>query len=196
MIITISGRPGSGKSTVARRLASDLGYPRFYNGQVFRDLAKERGLTLKQLLLLGETDPSVDLLPDRAMTAYAAEHPACVIEGRTGFHFIPASFKIFLDVDPWEAARRIWQHLKEDPTRNEDTDLASEQRVYESVLERIETDRKRYQKYYGVDIFDPKHYDLFLDTTALTPDETFSQVRAGFAEWQRRHPDAEKSTSP
>ena len=49
MIITISGAPGSGKSTVATFLAKALHLQHYSAGQFMRDMAKERGVTLVEL---------------------------------------------------------------------------------------------------------------------------------------------------
>ena len=41
-IITIGGNPGSGKTTLAVKLAAFLGYEELYVGGIFRELAAER----------------------------------------------------------------------------------------------------------------------------------------------------------
>jgi cytidylate kinase len=177
MVITISGRPGSGKSTVARRLAEHLNVPRLYVGDLRRRMARERGMTLEEFNKLGETDPTTDKIPDDEMVAFAHANQDCVIETRTGFHLIPGSLKIFLDVSEEEAAHRILGSLQHDAaTRNEGKGLDTHEAVLASVRERIRNDNGRYQKYYGINIYDPSHYDLFLDTTHLTADQTFDQV--------------------
>ena len=61
MIITISGMPGSGKSTVARRLSEQLAYKRYYMGAVRRKAARKLGMTLEEFNKKGETDASTDL---------------------------------------------------------------------------------------------------------------------------------------
>ena len=86
MVITINGRPGSGKSTVARRLAEHLGVPRFYAGDAFRQMARERGLTAVEFNKVSEVEPEIDQLTDELVVKFANEHSDCVIESRTGFH--------------------------------------------------------------------------------------------------------------
>ena len=46
MIATVSGPPGSGKTTASRLLSEKLGYPLVYVGNIFREMAKERGMSL------------------------------------------------------------------------------------------------------------------------------------------------------
>ena len=49
MIITISGTPGSGKSTVAKMIATKLGFKHYSTGDFMRQMAKERGISLEEL---------------------------------------------------------------------------------------------------------------------------------------------------
>jgi len=57
MIISISGTPGAGKGTLAKNLAAELGWPVFSMGDLRRQAAARRGMTLAEYNKLGETDP-------------------------------------------------------------------------------------------------------------------------------------------
>ena len=48
VVITISGLPGSGKTTVARLVAKELGLEHVYAGDIFRRQAAEAGVTLEE----------------------------------------------------------------------------------------------------------------------------------------------------
>jgi cytidylate kinase len=178
MIITISGKPGSGKSTIGKRLAEHFQMPRYYMGGLRRKMAEERGMTLAAFNRLGEQEAFTDKDVDAFATELGKKEKSFVIEGRTAFHFVPKGVHIFLDVEPEEGARRIFGHLKQDPknTRNEDVGLNSVEDVLRSNKERMESDTRRYAKYYDLDVFDPKHYDIVLDTTHVAPDEVFSRI--------------------
>ena len=177
MIISLSGKPGSGKSTVAKRLAKVLGYQRYYIGGMRRQAAKEQGMTLAEFNKLGEQSDETDKVFDEYVAKLGREQDNFVIESRTAFHFIPHSLKIFLDVTPQEGAQRIWQGLQqEQSSRNEAPNLESYAAVLASVHDRIRSDKTRYQKYYNLDIFDPGHYDLFLDTTPLDKEQEYEAV--------------------
>jgi len=177
MIISISGRPGSGKSTVAKKLAEKLGYKRYYMGGLRRKEARKRGMTLAEYNRLGERDFSTDKEVDELVKRLGETEDNFIIEGRTAFHFIPHSFKIFLDVDEMEGARRIFNQLKkEGERRNERKDLDSFEDVLEANRERMRSDDFRYRKYYNLDIFKADNYDLYVDTTRMTQEEEFDYI--------------------
>lgn len=176
MIISLSGAHGSGKSTIAQMLATRLGWPRYYIGGLRREAAKQRGLTLAEYNVLGETDPSTDQEVDRYQEELGKKEDNFVIEGRTSWYFIPQSLKIYLDVSKEEGYRRIFGHLQQKNDRNEDKNLQSPEDVKRSLEARLASDRLRYQKYYGIDVNDLGHYDFYLDTTGLTPDQVFAEV--------------------
>lgn len=176
MIITLSGAPGSGKSTIAKMLANELSWPRYYIGGLRREAAKKRGMTLAEYNKLGEKDPSTDKEVDEYQRKLGQEDDNFVIEGRTSWYFIPHSLKIYLDVSLDEGARRIYLSLQEKDDRNEAENLQSATDVKESMIKRTASDNLRYQQYYGIDVNDRSHYDFYLDTSALSPDEAFEKV--------------------
>lgn len=176
MIISIAGAEGAGKSTIAKMLSAELGWPRYYIGGIRREKARERGLTLAEYNKLGESDPSTDLEVDEYQKKLGETQDNFIIEGRTSWHFIPQSFKIFLGVKIDEAAKRIFAALQENQERNEDSGMNSLADVLESLKKRRESDKKRYQQYFKIDVFDLSHFDYVLDTTNLTVEEVFGRV--------------------
>lgn len=174
MILTISGTPGSGKSTIAQILAEKLPAERIYVGGIRRELAKKKGMTLAELNEYARTHPETDVNVDKKTAAEARklekEKKTVVVEGRTQFHFLPESVKIFITVDTDEAAKRIWkdlQHTDLQQQRNEGK-IHSLAEMKASLLERFENDQRRYRKYYNLDITDTRQYDLVIDTTKIT----------------------------
>jgi len=177
MIITISGKPGSGKSTVAKRLAADLGYRYEDMGFKRRKMAEARGITLEELNVIGEREDWTDKEVDEYQKRLGEEEDNLVISGWTSFHFIPNSVKIFLEVNEEAGSHRI--HTDSKAVRNtEAKQFSTLEDVRKSVRERMASSSRRYMKYYGIDIYDPKHYDLFLDTSNLTIEEEYQQVYA------------------
>ncbi len=178
MIVSLGGKPGSGKSTIGTKLASCLGYKRYYIGAMRREEARKRGMSLAEYNKLGEKSDETDRVYDELVEKLGKEEDNFVIESRTAFLFIPHSIKIFLDVSTEEGAKRIWQALSEgtQENRNEADNIDHYEDMVQRVRDRLKSDAFRYQKYYKIDVFDEKHYDLYLDTTNLKIDEVFEQV--------------------
>lgn len=182
MIITISGTPGSGKSTVAKILVEKLHAERIYVGGIRRDLAKEKGMTLEELNQYALSHPETDVDVDKKAAAEAQKlektKKIVVVEGRTQFHFLPESIKIFITVDVEEAARRIWkdlQHADLQQQRNEGK-IGSLAEMKESIEKRFENDQMRYKKYYNLDITNQRQYDLVIDTTKITAEQAAQKI--------------------
>ncbi len=176
MIISISGNEGSGKSTAAKALSEKLGMKRYYMGAIRRQKAAERGMTLDEYNKLGETDPTTDTEVEDYIKHLGATEANFIIESRTAWHFIPHSLKVFLQVDPREGARRIVEHLKEDSKGRNETNYQTIEEAVAGLAARKESDRKRYLKYYGIDIFNPANFDLIIDTTSISPEETLERI--------------------
>jgi len=178
MIISISGNQGSGKSTIATKLAEQLHWPRYYMGGMRREAAKKRGLTLAEYNKLGETDPNTDLEVDLYQQELGRTQDNFIVEGRTSWHFIPQSFKIFIYVKDEVGAQRIFDEFKTknlEARQNEDKFQTYEE-VLASIRKRHQGDKKRYQKYFGIDVFDPANYDFYLDTTKLDREQAYKAV--------------------
>ncbi len=182
MIITISGTPGSGKSTVAKILQERLSAERIYVGGMRRELAREKGMTLEELNEYAKTHAETDIDVDKKASEKAKqlekEGKIVIAEGYTQFYFLPKSIKIFIKVEPEEAARRIWKDLQHKETREarNEGNITSLGQMKKRVQERLKEDNARYKKYYGLDYLDESHYDLVIDTTTITPEETVQQV--------------------
>ena len=176
MIISLNGDHGAGKSTMAKELEKELGFKRYYMGKIFRDLAKERGLTLEDLHVYIMDNPDVDRMVDDYLIDLAKKEDDFIVESRTAWHFIPKSLKIYLKIDDGEAAKRIFSELQKHNERNEGKDLDTIEKVRDSIIKRKEMDDERYMKFYGISIRNDKDYDLVLDTTHLSIEESFQKV--------------------
>jgi CMP/dCMP kinase len=176
MIISFNGLPGSGKSTIAKRLAKKIGWPRYYMGGIRREKAKERGITLAEYNRLGETEPFTDLEVDEYQRELAKNEDNFIIEGRTSWYFIPNSLKIYLDVDEKIGADRVLKQIKKSDHRNEDKNLSTLEDVISSHRKREASDYARYKKYYDITIDNKNNYDFILDTSNLTEEECFSII--------------------
>lgn len=174
MIVTISGVPGSGKTSVGKKIAESFGMPFYSVGGLRGKMAMERGISLDELNTLGESDSSTDTIVDDYQKELGLKEKDFVIEGRLSWHFIPHSFKVFLDCDINEAVRRIFSSKTDRPDENLPAKIDEVRRLTE---ERMASDMRRYKKYYGLNYLDKSNYDLYIDTTPLkSAEETAERI--------------------
>ncbi|MDD1743436.1 MAG: AAA family ATPase [Methanomassiliicoccales archaeon] len=164
MRITISGPPGSGKTTVCKLLAARLGYRYVISGIVFREMAAKLNLSLTEFGRLAQDDPKYDRMIDESMVALAAADHDIVLEGRLAGHNLARqkllAFKVYLDADPMVRAARILEREK--------GDLRA---VTTEMLDRERCEADRYLQWYGIDVNDMSVYDLIVDTSNTPPEK-------------------------
>ncbi len=168
MKITITGMPGAGKSTVGKILAEKLKLSFTSIGQMRRAIAKTRSVAIEDYNRLSEdTDTPVD----NYQKDFGKNNDNIIVEGRTSFHFIPDSIKIFLDVDLKVAAERIFN----DPRKTEKK-YASPDELKNAIKERLEQDRNRLRERYNIDILEKGNFDIVVDTTSLTIEQVVEEI--------------------
>jgi CMP/dCMP kinase len=175
MIITIAGYPGSGKSTVGKLLANRLEYNRYSMGDLQRGLAEEHGMTLQEWQTHEEGDDKFDRELDEGQKQLGLKEDNFIVDGRLSWYFIPHSLKVFLDVDPKEGARRIYEHAKDGDRPNENNYESIEQ-VEKDAESRVKSENKRYMDYHGVTWDNKDKFDIVIDTTNIGPEEVVSQI--------------------
>jgi cytidylate kinase len=171
MVIRVSGYPGSGKTTLCKRLAEALGYQYHYAGGIFREMAKEKGMSIEDFYKALDKDPELEKSIDAKQEEIMCKSDNQIMEGRYA-PFQPCPFdtrNVLVMVEPSESARRGLLRPE-----NAGRSLADMQRQTE---ERVLVERKRFNDLYGIENhLDPKHFDIVIDTTGLTSDQTFEKV--------------------
>ena len=169
MRITISGPPGSGKTTACNRLSEILGLKAVVFGKIFREMAAEKHLSLNEFGALAEKDPSIDESIDSKILEIARENENIILESRLSAYMlsrnnIPA-FKIYLWASPEVRMSRIGTREGQ-PLED----------AIKETLQRQESEAKRYKMYYDIDINDMSVYDLVVDTDKLDPDGVIDEI--------------------
>jgi cytidylate kinase len=170
MIITISGKPGSGKSTVAKIISKKLKLKHYSTGDYYRGMAEKRGLSVLELAKLAEEDKSIDKELDSWQKKLGKKENDFIIDARLGFHFIPNSVKIYLDGDETTRAKRIFR----DKVRKE-KNLSLKESI-NNMKAREKSEQLRFLDYYKVDSNDQSHYDLVVDTTNMDADGIVNEI--------------------
>jgi len=171
MRITISGKAGSGKSTVAKLLSEKLKLRHYSIGDLMRAMANEKKISLLELNMLAESDKSIDLELDEKLKELGKAKDDFVVDGRLTAFFIPnADVRVFLETDDKVRAERI---LKDKREHEKSKDISE---MIDQIRKREESEKKRYKQYYGVDYSDKKLYNLVIDTTKLSPDEVVERI--------------------
>jgi len=184
MLITISGPIGSGKSTVAASLAEALSYDHVSGGDIFRQLADERGYTPLEFNQLAEEDEDIDRDLDRRLRRTAKEEDDLILESRLSGWMAGeyADLKFWFDAPEEIRAERV----AEREGRNFD-DALSEMRA------RARSEYTRYLEYYDIDFDDRSIYDLSLNTARWGPEAVMTIVQTAIETYE---PDRDEGAVP
>lgn len=162
LVVAVAGLPGSGKSTLAKKLAEKLRLRYVSSGSIFRNIAKERGLTLEELSKLAEEDPNIDRYIDTK--AYEEAMKGCVVVDAHIAGWIlkdVADVKIFLQASLNARANRI---------------AARDGKSFEEALNEVKlreaSESRRFKEFYGIDFSDLSVYDLIINTEVFNAEET------------------------
>ncbi|MDH7517120.1 MAG: cytidylate kinase family protein [Candidatus Thermoplasmatota archaeon] len=161
--ITISGTPGSGKTTAAKLLAEKLKLKYVYVGDIFREMAEKHRMSLEEFGRYCEKHKEIDQqLDDHQLEILIKGN--VIVEGRiSGWlayrNNIPA-VKVLIDTDIETRVKRI--------LKREGGDFSERKK---EMLTREKSEATRYKKYYNIDLKDKSIYDIVIDSGDKTPAE-------------------------
>ncbi len=168
MLISITGKLGSGKSTVCGIMKDRYGFEIYSTGSFQREYARRLGISTLELNKRMKENPELDKEIDDTVTKISIERKddSLIFDSRMAWHFARNTFKVFLTIDPMEAARRVFANQRGEEERYSDVDDACSKLIERSLVE-----RERFIEIYGVDYHDFANYDIVVDTSSRTPDE-------------------------
>ncbi len=187
-MITIAGKPCSGKSAIAKELEREYRFERFSMGDFFREVAKDNNMDVVELnaRLTNPTEPlSFDI--DAEIDAIVKDlgntkiREYVIIETRTGFIFIPESHKVYTTVSAKEQAMRLIKSGRD----TEQTNVTVAEALI-NLNKREKMENERFLKLYKSNNLDMKNYDYVLDTTDLTIEEGGKAVFDSYLDYRKR----------
>lgn len=181
MHISITGKLGSGKSTICQLIRERYGYEIFSTGSIQREVARERGISTLELNRLMKLDHSLDDQIDATTTRLSRERKddKLIFDSRMAWHFAEDTFKIFLTVDPLVAAQRVMSNQRDAEER-----YASVEEARDMLVERSRVEQARFLELYGVDYYDFNNFNLVVDSSTRTPGEIVDIIWDTFTAYQ------------
>ncbi|HOW15354.1 (d)CMP kinase [Methanosarcina sp.] len=170
MQITVSGLPGSGTTTISRLLAECYDLELVSSGEIFRKMAKERGMSLAEFGALAERDPSIDLEIDKNQKSIIHSRENIILESRLAGHMAqgrPNVLKVWIKAPILTRVKRI---QKREKSVSFDDEL-------KKTVEREKSEAFRYKNYYGIDITDLSIYDIVIDSEKWNQYQTLDILR-------------------
>ena len=182
MHIAISGKLGSGKSTVCGILNKDHGLEIYSTGKIQRAIAEKMGITTLELNRRMAADPKLDHEIDDTVNEISRLRSAecLVFDSRMAWHFAENAYKVYMYVDPYVAAKRV--------TGDDRGSVEKYKSIEDAVAQlkaRSEEENRRYKDIYGVDNFDYANYDLIVDSTSATQYEIADLILDSFKKRSR-----------
>lgn len=169
-VVTLSGLPGSGTTTAARLLTKATGLRHVNTGAIFREMAKERGMTLNDFGKLANDNPEIDRELD-ARQIEVCRGGGVLLEGRLAGYMLK---------DAGIRCLAVWLHAPVDERvrRVSGRDELSFEEARRLSIEREEDERKRFIEFYGFDLGQTAVYDLVLDSSTMRPDVVCDAILA------------------
>jgi len=191
LFITVSGPPGCGATTLTEGLAEALDCGYVIGGDIFRDLAEERGLSVQQLIAKAEEDDGIDRALDQRLRRIAeqwgAANKAFILESRLAGWLAGnrADLRIWLDAPEEVRIERLsdyevsYEIERPDERTSEDVrleQLDDEEAIGPLLRVREVSEAGRYESYYGIDVEDQSFYDLSINTARWDADTVLDMV--------------------
>lgn len=167
MIITITGKPCSGKGTVSKVFCKKYNFEYVCTGDMFRQLAKSYGYDDILEFQKDEVCKNADKIVDEKTTelGLTSIDKNIVVDSRLAWHFIPKSYKVFIDID-WQTAGKRLIEANRESERSADEISASEK-----LKNRWQTENARYFELYKTNNLNNDNYNLVVSSSNKTPEE-------------------------
>lgn len=175
MIITVTGKPCSGKGTVCKLFAKEKNFEYLSTGDMFRKLGQELGLDIlsfQQSNNVSKADQLIDTQIEELGKARINDD--IIIDSRLAWHFIPNSFKVFIDVSIDVASKRLLESNRD----SEKVDSLEQAKT--KLIDRWNVENDRYTKIYNTNNLNHENYHLVINSDNLTPNEVVEKIYTAY----------------
>jgi cytidylate kinase len=163
--VSISGHPGSGTTTLVNSICKLMSWTTVNGGDIFRNQAKDRGISLAEFSEICRSDESIDRMLDAMLIEYMeAEDGPEIVESRLAgwwaYRQNISCVRIWLEVSDEERAHRVSSR-----------EGLSMEEALSANKKRLLVDRQRYESMYGIRPSDATPYTHTIDATTLSKEE-------------------------
>lgn len=167
--ITVSGHPGSGTSTLVKALMAHYSWTSLNGGDVFRQEAARREMSLGEFGELCISDLNVDRELDKQLQQQMQDDSSQIVESRLAgwwaYRLEIPCVRLWLDVDETERAKRVVYR-----------EGGSIEDALEANKKRSSVDAERFMELYQILPEQREPYTTVLDATNLGSEEVLAAV--------------------
>ncbi len=183
MIISLTGKPCSGKGSVGKAFAKNYNFAYISTGDMFREISKQ--LNLNNILDFNNDEriKKIDAEIDNQVKELGKNriNDNIIIDSRLAWHFIPYSYKVFLDVNENTAAKRLFEAKRENEPANS---IAHAKHL---LCDRWNSENKRYQELYQIDNTNYKNYNLVIDSSNKTVEQIVEEIYKSYQKFLKNN---------
>lgn len=174
-LITISGPPASGTSTLSSQLEEKLNFELINGGDIFRQIAKDRDMSVGELNEYAKSTDKIDKELDSRLKEIIINHlsrerkpegKGLIIESRLAAWHAEgdATLSIYLTAPAKIRAERT----------------SNRKETASALKQREKAEQERYEKYYGIDVTDKTVYDVIINTKDNSIQDTVDEALSAF----------------
>lgn len=168
MIIAVAGLHGTGKSTIAKKLAEKFGCAYHSAGIAFRQMAEDKGMNLEEFSIFAESHKEIDIEVDNSVYEKAKDEKKYVFEGQLPVYMLKdrLEYAILLTCSDEVRIQRMMGRDGKNLT----------EQLRETQI-REESERQRFIDLYNIDVMESQRilntFHLIVDTSRMTAEECF-----------------------
>jgi cytidylate kinase len=168
LAVAISGLHGTGKTTYAKYFAREYKLRHVSAGELFRQIARERSLSLTELTLAAEQNKEIDQLLDKRIKKELVTGNV-VVDGLLAGWMATGTPSLKIYLSAFNVARI---------SRIASRDGLSQSEAERITIHREQVEKRRFKKLYNIDVDSLLIYDLVLNTCVLPLESNIEVIKS------------------